>query len=332
MLKLCAAFVLSCLFAAPMSLAEDLNPCPIDSVSKKVRNQTAAWEERLRWTGEVEAVLRKIDSALARNEYEECDLARLKITQLSALGALDDAAQSIPALEKVISISDPSSNPTWQSSLVNLTYEYQRVGDFDNLARLSHEYSERVTGGDRLVLDRSLMVALIGQGRTDEAYANLVAMINNHPESISRSDLSFGFALANRLERADDAFAFQSIADANFGGLWNPAPLPQLEGDALAHLLARETNSNYQMEVTKIPRPNYPSSAARDGIEAQCDVQINIDIEGKPSDVQAMCTHPSFVVQSEKAVRKMRFKPLVIDGTAYEMPDYIYPLDYTLGK
>lgn len=332
MLRVFAILLLSCLFIVHESDAEDLNPCPSDSVSKKVRNQTAKWEDRMRWSDESQNLLRQVDSELAKKTHEDCDLARLKIARLNIIGASDDPAQSIPALEEVILITDTSNNPAWLSSLVNLSYQYQALADFDDLAKLSLDHMDQVTGDEWLVLSRSLMIAQIGQGRIDDAYVNLVQRINNNAESISRWDLTFGYSLANHLGRRDDAVAFQTIADANFGSLWNPDPLPRLEGDILTHLLARETNEIYQMEVIRNPKPDYPIRAAEKGIEGQCDVQFDIDTKGKPQNVQAICTHPYFIGNSEKAIRKMRFEPLSIDGTLYEMPDYVYPLEYRLAN
>lgn len=314
------------------SSADTSAPCSADETSKQVEQQTIKWEQNAGLYGNAASVLAKIDRALEDNKYGECELARVRIARLNVLGMDERSDESIRALQEVVATTRQSNNPEWSRSLMRLSLAYRRQGSFENLAGLTNEYLSEVQGYEASVLEQSLLLAKIGLGEPQSAYALIVNRINTAPQTLTRWDLSFGYALAINLGRPEEASSLKAAAEANFGGLWRPEPLPLLDGDALTHLLARETGSRYTIRVTKMPAPTYPDQAAARGLQGQCDVLMDIGANGKPKNVKAMCTDKLFVSNSEKAVQKMRFEPLVIDGTAYEMPDYIYPLEYSLSN
>lgn len=312
------------------SFAQTSTSCGEKDVSRKVKNQTSKWEKTSRNYGHADQVLEKIEKALASKSYSACELERVEATQRQVSARSEISAKSIPALEHFIETTDRESNAEWSTQIERLSFDYRRTAQFDKLGQLSLDNLGSLEEDESQVLEDSLLLAKIGQGEFDSAFAQLVEKINTSPQRLTLWDLRYGYALAQRLGRTDDADALKTVADTNFMGLRMPDPLPAFEGDDLEHLLARETDDRYFVTVVSPPFPQYPSRAAESGIQGSCDVYLDITTKGLPENVEPICSHQIFETASRRAVKKMRFEPLIIDGVAHPMPDFAYPLEYSL--
>ena len=110
-----------------------------------------------------------------------------------------------------------------------------------------------------------------------------------------------------------------------------PGRLPLIDCVVVDHILARETDPRFNVSVKKPPVPNYPRRALDRGTQGVCEVEMDIDIDGKPMNVIAYCSDGVFVSESQTAIKKMRFEPLEIDGQFYVFPSYSYPLEFNIG-
>lgn len=315
------------------SLAETPLNCSAADVSRKVERQASKWEKRAqkREYGRADRILADIDKALATRSYRPCEAERILIAK-KIVGAWSEHPEiSIPALEYNLQQTTPQSNPAWHDQVDRLSRDYRETGRLEKLKQLSQDHLGPYDTRETPVLEQSLVLAHAGLGETEQAFSMIVDKITNAPSQIMRWDLRLGYALAMRLGRTADAETLKSVAEANFGGLRMPSPLPLIDGDDLANLLARETDPRYQIKVVTHPVPSYPTRAAERGIQGACEVHMDIGTNGKPLNVKAYCSHQLFVRASERAAKDMRFEPLEIDDRAYVMTDFVYPIDYTLA-
>lgn len=79
------------------------------------------------------------------------------------------------------------------------------------------------------------------------------------------------------------------------------------------------------------PTPSYPADAIRASISGSCTVRFDVDEFGGVLAPKAECTHAAFCAESERAVGKLRYIPLVIDGLPSVRRDVSYPLEYVLS-
>lgn len=328
-ISFCFAFVALSLIS-PTAFADA--DCGRDDVSRKVERQAAKWERRAKKNtfGNADQILAEIEEKLASDSLTACELERISTVQINVGTLSSDLEKSIPALEHKIANTTPETNPDWTAQVDRLSRNYRSTAQFEKLRKLSVDHLPPMAARTTNTLEQSLVLALIGLDQPVRAYSLIVEKVNVATSRLTLWDLQMGFALAMRLGREEDASALREVANASFGGFRMPGHLPLIEGDDVDHLLARETDPRYKVSVTKPPIPNYPGRAAERGMQGACDVEMDIDTEGKPMNVIAYCSDGLFVAESQKAARKMRFEPLEIDGETYEYPSFSYPLEYTL--
>jgi len=78
------------------------------------------------------------------------------------------------------------------------------------------------------------------------------------------------------------------------------------------------------------PVPNYPSAAAKRGLEGSCDVFLSVSIRGEPFNVRADCTDRVFESAARKAVQKVKFAPQIRDGLPVTVTGVVYPLEFRM--
>lgn len=78
------------------------------------------------------------------------------------------------------------------------------------------------------------------------------------------------------------------------------------------------------------PIPTYPSKAARDGLEGWCEVSLSVSSRGDPFNVEADCSHRVFESAAERAVKKSKFTPKIVDGKPVTVVGVVYPLEFRL--
>ena len=90
--------------------------------------------------------------------------------------------------------------------------------------------------------------------------------------------------------------------------------------------------NDHDAQPIRPPLPIYPIKAAKRGVEGSCDVRLDVDIRGRPFNVEATCSDAIFSREAVRAVQKVQFAPKVVRGKAYERRNVIYPLEFTLKQ
>jgi protein TonB len=78
--------------------------------------------------------------------------------------------------------------------------------------------------------------------------------------------------------------------------------------------------------------PKYPKPATDDGIEGWVTVSFTINEVGGVEDVEVLDSHPSKVFDREakRAVRKWKFRPVIVDGVPQKKYGKEIKLDFKL--
>ena len=90
--------------------------------------------------------------------------------------------------------------------------------------------------------------------------------------------------------------------------------------------------SNRDIRPISPPLITYPDIALHRGLEGECEVRLNVDVRGRPFDVEASCTNSVFEREAERAVGRVEFVPMVREGRAVERRNIVYPLAFSLDK
>ncbi|MEO0982015.1 MAG: energy transducer TonB [Pseudomonadota bacterium] len=90
--------------------------------------------------------------------------------------------------------------------------------------------------------------------------------------------------------------------------------------------------SDRDAQPIRPPVPTYPQRAAERGIEGSCDVRFDVDVRGRPYNVQADCTDRVFNREAVRAVEKVEFAPKIIRGQPAERRNVVYPLEFQLEQ
>ncbi|CAI8326351.1 MAG: Uncharacterised protein [Hyphomonas sp. TMED17] len=104
----------------------------------------------------------------------------------------------------------------------------------------------------------------------------------------------------------------------------NMGPMRELSFDPVAI-------SDRDAQPIRPPLPSYPSRAAERGIEGSCDVRFDVDVRGRPYNVQADCTDGVFQREAVRAVSRVEFAPKIIRGQPAERRNVVYPLEFKLA-
>jgi len=77
--------------------------------------------------------------------------------------------------------------------------------------------------------------------------------------------------------------------------------------------------------------PTYPIRALERGTEGVCDVAFDIDVRGRPFNVNAACTKLIFKREAERAVSLAEFAPTLVNGQPVEQKGVVYPLGFSIA-
>ncbi|WP_300377944.1 energy transducer TonB [Henriciella sp.] len=80
------------------------------------------------------------------------------------------------------------------------------------------------------------------------------------------------------------------------------------------------------------PQPRYPEQAANRGIEAKCEILMDVSEAGQPEDVLTACSSPQFNASAYEAASRLRFAPETVDGRAVRRINVVYPITYCLNE
>lgn len=72
----------------------------------------------------------------------------------------------------------------------------------------------------------------------------------------------------------------------------------------------------------------YPDAMRTRGVEGACEVQLSVDPQGRPFDVEATCSNAGFRREAERAIRQVRFVPKIERGTPVTRTGVVYPVEF----
>jgi protein TonB len=117
-------------------------------------------------------------------------------------------------------------------------------------------------------------------------------------------------------------------------------PTPNIQGAAPSELNVGPMSgfsfdpiaiSDRDAQPVRPPVPSYPSRAAERGVEGSCEVRFDVDVRGRPYNVEATCTDNVFRREAIRAVSRVEFAPKIIRGKPAERRNVVYPLEFKLA-
>jgi len=117
-------------------------------------------------------------------------------------------------------------------------------------------------------------------------------------------------------------------------------PTPSIQGSAPTELKFDRLQSmaidpvaisDRDAQPIRPPVPTYPNRAAERGTEGTCDVRFDVDVRGRPYNVQATCSDNVFKREAVRAVNKVEFAPKIVRGKPVERRNVVYPLEFKLS-
>ncbi|MEO1476033.1 MAG: TonB family protein [Pseudomonadota bacterium] len=118
-------------------------------------------------------------------------------------------------------------------------------------------------------------------------------------------------------------------------------PTPNIQGSAPTELNFDRVQSldinpvaisDRDAQPIRPPVVTYPSRAAERGIEGECQVRFDVDVRGRPFNVEADCTDSVFRREAVRAVSRVEFAPKIVRGQALERRNVVYPLVFNLRE
>jgi len=103
-------------------------------------------------------------------------------------------------------------------------------------------------------------------------------------------------------------------------------PTPDIQGAAPTEIRVDRVQS---LDINP-PVVTYPNRALERGTEGDCQVRFDVDVRGRPYNVQADCTNSVFKREAERAVSRVEFAPKIVSGEARERRNVVYPLVFNL--
>ena len=88
--------------------------------------------------------------------------------------------------------------------------------------------------------------------------------------------------------------------------------------------------SNRDATPIRPPVVTYPVRALTQGMEGECQVDFDVDVRGRPYNINADCTNNVFKREAERAISKVEFAPKIQDGKSVERTNVVYPLVFSL--
>jgi len=118
-------------------------------------------------------------------------------------------------------------------------------------------------------------------------------------------------------------------------------PTPQIQGAAPTEVRFDRVQSLdinpvaiSDRDATPIRPPvvTYPTRAQERGTEGNCQVSFDVDVRGKPYNINADCTDSVFKREATRAVSRVEFAPKIVKGKATERRNVVYPIDFKLSN
>lgn len=118
-------------------------------------------------------------------------------------------------------------------------------------------------------------------------------------------------------------------------------PTPNIQGQAPTELNFDRVQtltidpvaiSDRDAQPIRPPIVTYPSGALSRGLEGSCDVRFDVNVQGRPYNVEAECTNSAFRREAERAVSRVEFAPKIVRGKPAERRNVVYPLSFTLDN
>lgn len=118
-------------------------------------------------------------------------------------------------------------------------------------------------------------------------------------------------------------------------------PTPNIQGQAPTELNFDRVQtlsidpvaiSDRDAQPIRPPIVTYPSGALSRGLEGTCDVRFDVNVQGRPYNVEADCTNSAFRREAVRAVSRVEFAPKIVRGKPAERRNVVYPLSFTLDN
>ena len=116
-------------------------------------------------------------------------------------------------------------------------------------------------------------------------------------------------------------------------------PAPSILGAAPTEIFVKQVQSinvrpvaisDREARPINRPVPIYPARASARGLEGECLVRFDVDVRGRPYNVDAECTDSVFKREAERAVADVKFASKLVAGEARERSNVVYPLSFRL--
>ena len=327
------SFIFSALILVSWASADDplQSECASPAGSEDISRQIEQWLESSFFDrsgiqyDELQAVLERGDHSCGDKIALQTASKLLDLRRHASDTAADSALYIINNSEHY----DPVAKG---SAVRTLIAHYKTNQQFEHLIALSRQPVVTEQAYTLVAARDAYLLSLVALGQ-EEAALELMRPLAEQP--MNGQDwwfLNFGSALAQRLNDADLAAAFQRRADKLFKPRLEFDFREGLEGDRLTKMITQETVAVEQQawEVIKAPKPKYPRRALNRMKSGFCNVQFDISSEGAPINVKAFCSDDVFVRESEKAIQNARMR--ILDPNPQMVLGVSYPLEYSVGR
>ena len=301
--------------------------CETTDVSTKIMKALPGLQSRVYGGRDIEGVKAELEELSEKTNCYEARLLRSMGIEAEAFSKDPDIALStLNLLYQNTSVDHPRYQPMMFAIVRNFAIQ-GRAAEIETMIDRHPAIESRIA--DYWVT--SLAIVQAQNGDLESAQATVAAFMELDDLSLSH------FQTASAIyERIGDQAALEQLMEQarnQFGTLEALAGYPGMEGDNFDILYQMRFDPElFQPTAIKPPRPTYPARAAERGLQGSCKVWFDLSTEGKPINVKADCSSKAFVLESERAISKARFEPLMYRGKAYIKTGIFYPLDYTLGR
>lgn len=116
-------------------------------------------------------------------------------------------------------------------------------------------------------------------------------------------------------------------------------PTPQILGTAPTELVFETVQpfstspvaiNERDVQPIRKPLATYPARALDRGLEGECAVSMDVDVRGRPYNIEAVCTDNLFRNAAVSAVKKAEFAPKIVRGQSAERRNVVYPIRFAL--
>ena len=238
--------------------------------------------------------------------------------------------QAVDALPTIVRSSAPDHEKARMvRRVIHRLYQEKQYTAALAFARQAHELYP-----DRTSFDRETALLLAFTGAFDEARAiadaQFDASLKTTPKDIVPYAAWVWLAIEELSGDADARDAVLAKLSAHLGKDAAPVIAEDMPGPVLAIVMAREFGGDGVSQPSVPPLPSYPTRMAALGIEGSCETYFDVNAEGIPEKVTAVCTDEGFRKEAERSVAEVKFRPFLIDGVPQRRVSMTYPLEFRL--